>query len=204
MFRTDFPIFTSHPDLVYLDSASTAQKPHHVIDAISNMLEQSYANIHRGSYDLSEMAEAYYESSKERVAKHLGGVSRHEIVYTYNATYAFNLVSRSLVKSGILQKGDHILLSLAEHHANIVPWQILAEEYGIIIDWIDLHPDGTIDYDSLERQLPHAKVLSITGASNVTGEVLDLERVKEIFEQCGFRHSELAIISTPLVDENPD
>lgn len=75
-----------------------------------------------------------------------------------------------------------MLLSLAEHHANIVPWQILAREYGIIIDWIDLHTDGTIDYDSLERQLPHAKFLSITGASNVTGEVLDLERVKVIFD----------------------
>ncbi len=82
------------------------------------------------------------------------------------------------MKSGILNNGDHVLLSLAEHHANIVPWQILAEEYGIIIDWIDLHPDGTIDYDSLERQLPQVKVLSITGASNVTGEVLDLEKVK--------------------------
>ena len=184
MFRSDFPIFASHPDLVYLDSASTAQKPRHVINAMSKMLEESYANIHRGAYDLSEMAEAYYESSKEHVARHLGWVSRHEIVYTYNATYAFNLLTRSLVKSGILNKGDHVLLSLAEHHANIVPWQILAEEYGIIIDWIDLHPDGTIDYDSLERQLPQAKVLSITGASNVTGEVLDLEKVKWFFANC--------------------
>ena len=103
MFRSDFPIFTSHPDLVYLDSASTTQKPRHVIDAMSNMLEESYANIHRGSYDLSEMAEAYYESSKESIAKHLGGVSRHEIVYTYNATYAFNFLTRSLIKSGILK-----------------------------------------------------------------------------------------------------
>ncbi len=72
MFRSDFPIFASHPDLVYLDSASTAQKPRHVIDAMSKMLEESYANIHRGAYDLSEMAEAYYESSKEHVARHLG------------------------------------------------------------------------------------------------------------------------------------
>lgn len=72
MFRTDFPIFTSHPDLVYLDSASTAQKPRHVIDAMSNMLEKSYANIHRGSYDLSEMAETSYDASKDAVAKHLG------------------------------------------------------------------------------------------------------------------------------------
>lgn len=71
-----------------------------------------------------------------------------------------------------------------------MPWQILAEEYGIIIDWVDLHEDGTIDYDSLESKLPHAKVLSITGASNVTGEVLDLERVKGIFDKLGSRHVE--------------
>jgi cysteine desulfurase/selenocysteine lyase len=90
------------------------------------------------------------------------------------------------VKSGWLQKGDTVLLSKVEHHANIVPWQIIAAEHGILIDWVELHADGTLDYDSLEQKLPNTKVLSITGASNVTGEVLDLERVKGIFEKCGF------------------
>jgi cysteine desulfurase / selenocysteine lyase len=86
------------------------------------------------------------------------------------------------VKSGYLTKGDTVLLSKVEHHANIVPWQIIAAEHGILIDWVELHADGTLDYDSLAAKLPNAKVLSITGASNVTGEVLDLDRVKGIFD----------------------
>ncbi len=181
MFRSDFPIFLSHPNLVFLDSASSAQKPKKVIDAVGSYFSTSYANIHRGAYDLSMESSMLYEKAKKAVADKLGARS-DEVVFTYNATYAFNLLSRGLVKSGMLKKGDVVLLSTVDHHANIVPWQILAEEYGIIIDWVELHENGTIDYVSLESKLPQAKVLSITGASNVTGEVLDLERVKNIFE----------------------
>ena len=100
------------------------------------------------------MSEALFEESKEMVRKMIGAASRHEIIYTYNATYASNLLSRSLVKSGMLKKGDRVLLSLLEHHANIVPWQILSEEYGIIIEWIGLTLDGRIDLDDLEKKLP--------------------------------------------------
>ena len=181
MFRSDFPIFQTHPDLVFLDSASSAQKSKKVIDAISEYLSSSYSNIHRGAYDLSMESSLRYDKAKQAVAKKLS-CRADEIVFTYNATYAFNLVTRGLVKSGMLSRGDTVLLSKVEHHANIVPWQILAEEYGIQIDWVELHDDGTIDYDSLGQKLPHAKILSITGASNVTGEVLDLERVKGIFD----------------------
>lgn len=182
MFRSDFPIFTTHPDLVFLDSASSAQKPQYVIDSLSRYFASDYANIHRGAYDLSMASSLLYDKAKKAIAEKLWARA-DEIVFTYNATYAFNLLSRSLVKSGYLQKGDRVLLSKVDHHANIVPWQILAEEYGIVIDWVDLHDDGTIDYDSLESKLPYAKVLSITGASNVTGEVLDLERVKSMFDR---------------------
>lgn len=181
MFRSDFPIFSTHPDLVFLDSASSAQKPSAVIDAMSKYLSSSYSNIHRGAYDLSMESSLLYDKAKQAVAKKLGARA-DEVVFTYNATYGFNLVTRGLVKSGMLSKGDTVLLSKVEHHANIVPWQILAEEYGIQIDWIDLHDDGTIDYDSLAIKLPHAKILSITGASNVTGEILDIDRVKSIFD----------------------
>lgn len=181
MFRSDFPIFQTHPDLVFLDSASSAQKPKAVIDAISQYLSSSYSNIHRGAYDLSMGSSILYDKAKQAVAKKLGA-RPDEIVFTYNATYAFNLLTRGFVKSGILKKWDTVLLSKVEHHANIVPWQILAEEYGIQIDWVELHDDGTIDYDSLLQKLPHAKILSITGASNVTGEVLDLERVKSMLD----------------------
>jgi cysteine desulfurase/selenocysteine lyase len=181
MFRLDFPIFQTHPDLVFLDSASSAQKPKKVIDAISEYLSLSYSNIHRGAYDLSMESSILYERAKQAVAKKLSARA-DEIVFTYNATYAFNLVTRGLVKSGMLSRGDTVLLSKVEHHANIVPWQILREEYGIQIDWVELHDDGTIDYDSLESKLSHAKVLSITGASNVTGEILDIDRVKSMFD----------------------
>ena len=181
MFRHDFPIFTTHPSLVYLDSASSAHKPQNVIDALSHFFANDYANIHRWAYDLSMESSRLYDRSKSAVATKLGA-SPAEIVFTYNATYAFNLIAQSLVKSGFLVKWDTVLLSKVEHHANIVPWQIIAAEYGILIDWIELHPDGTLDYDSLEQKLPNAKVLSITGASNVTGEILDINRVKKIFD----------------------
>lgn len=128
------------------------------------------------------MSESLFDESKERVRKAVGAESRHEILYTYNATYASNLLSRSLVKSGILKRGDIVLLSLLEHHANIVPWQILAEEYGILIRWIDITEDGRIDYDDLEKKLPEARLLSLTAASNVTGAVTDFKRVKEILD----------------------
>ncbi len=181
MFRSDFPIFTTHPDLIYLDSASSAQKPQVVIDALSRYFATSYANIHRGAYDLSMESSLLYDRAKQAVASKLSA-SPMEIVFTYNATYAFNLIAQGLVKSGYLVKWDIVLLTKVEHHANIVPWQIIAWEYGIIIDWVELHGDGTLDYDSLEQKLPNAKILSITGASNVTGEILDLDRVQSMFD----------------------
>ncbi len=154
MYRSDFPIFHENPKCIYLDSASTAQKPKMVLDSLQDFFTHSYANIHRGSYSLSESAETIFEASKEKMKEFINAASKHEIVYTYNATYAFNLLSRSLVKTGILQKGDRILLTLLDHHANIVPWQIIAEEYGIVIDWVGLTSDGRIDLDDLETKLP--------------------------------------------------
>lgn len=183
MFRSDFPVFSNHPNLVFLDSASSAQKPKIVIDAISHFFASNYANIHRWAYDLSMKASQLYEEAKESIAQHLGLNAYYEVVFTYNATYAFNLVSRSLIKTGKLKKWDRVLLSKADHHANIVPWQILAEEYGILIDWIDVYPDWTINYIDLEKKIQWVKILSITGASNVTGEVLDIDRVSEIIQK---------------------
>jgi cysteine desulfurase/selenocysteine lyase len=182
MFRSDFPIFSTHPDLVFLDSASSAQKPKQVINSLSHFFASDYSNIHRWAYDLSMSSSELYEKAKTRIAKHLGLHSYHEVVFTYNATYAFNLISRSLVKSWIIQNWNRVLLSKADHHANIVPWQILAQEYGIIIDWIDLHSDWTIDYESLASKISGTTVLSITGASNVTGEILDIQKVQKLVQ----------------------
>ncbi len=113
-------------------------------------------------YDLSMQSSLLYDEAKEAVAKALGSISPHEIVFTYNATYAYNLVSRALVKSELLKAGDRVVLSKMEHHANIVPWHILAEEYGIVVDFVDVHPDGTLDYSSLERLVSGATVISLS------------------------------------------
>lgn len=180
MFRKDFPLFIEHPEYIYLDSASTAQKPKKVLDAIQGIFTHAYANIHRGSYTLSEQAEVIYDGSKEKVKEFFHANSRHEIIYTYNATYAFNLLSRSLVKTGILVRWDRVLLSLLDHHANIVPWQIIAEEYGIVIEWIGVTEDGRIDMDDLSDKISWVKLISITAASNVTGAITDLEGIRDI------------------------
>jgi cysteine desulfurase/selenocysteine lyase len=183
MFQKDFPLFTSHPETIYLDSASTAQKPQKVIDALTNILTHSYANIHRWAYDLSEKAEVLYEGSKEKVRLFLSASSKHEIIYTYNATYAINFLARSLVKSGMLVKWDRILLSVLDHHANIVPWQILAEEYGIIIDWIGVTPEGRLDLSDLESKIVGSRLVSVTAASNVTGAITNIAKIRDIVKK---------------------
>ena len=128
MFKKDFPIFQHNNDLVYLDSAASAQKPSMVIDGMKDFMEQSYANIHRGAYELSEKSEELYYASKDAYAK-LIGAEPAEVIYTYNATYGFNILVQALVLSQKLKAGDKILLGLAEHHANIVPRQI-ASKFG--------------------------------------------------------------------------
>lgn len=182
MFKQDFPIFNKNQNLVFLDSASSTQKPNFVIDWIKNFLETDYSNIHRWAYDLSMNSSTLYDQSKRKLAQFLSASSLHEIVYTYNATYAFNLIVRSLIKTKILQKNDTVLLSKAEHHANIVPWQIIQQEYGINIEWIELNNDWTINYNDLEKKIGKVKILSISGASNVTGEILDIKKVSEIIK----------------------
>ncbi|MEF2174980.1 MAG: cysteine desulfurase [Candidatus Absconditabacteria bacterium] len=178
--KLDFPIFENNPGLVYLDNAATTLKPQLVIDGISDYLANDYANIHRGSYSLSQKSEEMYFYSKRVVANVLGG-KEHEIVYTYNSTYAFNILATTLVKSGYLKKGDKVLLSIAEHHANIVPWILISQEYGIVIDYIDITPNYEIDLNSLKDKYDDSvKLISLTHVSNVTGSVTDLKAVKSI------------------------
>ncbi|MDD2566247.1 MAG: cysteine desulfurase [Candidatus Gracilibacteria bacterium] len=204
--KNDFPIFANNPGLVFLDNAASTQKPSYVINGIKHFLEHDYANIHRGAYSLSEKSEELYEKSKEKVKEFIGAKYISEINYTYNSTYAVNLLALSLKRSGILKKGDKILLSIAEHHANIVPWLILKEEIGIEIDYIGIKPDFSLDFDDLERKLtPEVKLVSLTYASNVTGEIFDLEKAGKIIKdyQC---HSGLDPESIKLemkIQKNP-
>lgn len=179
--RSDFPIFSNNPDLIYLDSASTAQKPRAVIDEMSRFLSQDYANIHRGAYSLSERSEELYRASKDAVARLIHASETSEISYAYNATHAFNILSLSLRKSGWLQKGDKVLLSLAEHHANIVPWLLAKEELGIEVEFVRLDADYGLDFEDFARKLtPNTRVVSLTAASNVTGGVFDLAQVRDV------------------------
>jgi cysteine desulfurase / selenocysteine lyase len=181
--RNDFPIIQNNPGLVYLDNTASVQKPKMVIDEITRFLSCDYSNIHRGSYSLAERSEHIYEESKKIVARHIGANDWREVVYTANSNYALNLLAGSLRRSGFFQKGDVVLVSIVEHHANIVPWLILKEEIGIEVKYIQVKEDYSLDFDDLESKLDErVKVVSLTHVSNVTGEVFDLERVGDMLK----------------------
>ncbi len=182
-FKEDFPIFQNNPWLVFLDNAASVQKPSHVIDGIKYFFEHDYANIHRGMYELSERSESLYEKSKEKVAEFIGAKEASEISYTYNSTYAINMLVLSLKRSWFFKKWDKILLSLSEHHANIVPWLIIKDEIGIELDYVKLDEDFLLDFDDFEKKLtPEVKIISLSAASNVTWATFDLEKVSKIID----------------------
>lgn len=200
--KSDFPIFASHPDIVYLDNTASVQKPRSVIDAISSFFASDYANIHRGTYDLAERSETLYHESKEAVRDLIGASSTAEISYHYNATYALNFLSLSLAYSGILTRGDRILLSAAEHHANIVPWLILKKWFGVEVDFCAITEDYSLDLADLQAKItPRTKVISLTYASNVTGAIFPLEEVGKILahsDKVDFSNTPLSGRKTPL------
>lgn len=176
--KADFPVFRNHPGLAYLDNTASTQKPDAVIEGTKRFLENDYANVHRGAYGLSERSEILYERSKEKVRDLIGASSASEIVYTYNSTYAANLLSLSLVRSGVLKKGDRVLVSIAEHHANVVPWLVLKDWFGIEVDYFGMTPDFEIDFADFEAKMtPDTKLVAVTAVSNVTGAVFDVARL---------------------------
>jgi len=178
--KSDFPIFTTHPDLVYLDSASTTHKPDFVMQQTDKYICSSYANIGRGSYPLAMYSEDIYDESKAAAAK-LTNTTADQIIYTHSSTYAYNMLAYSLVESGILTHASSIILSISEHHANLVIWQKLSQTYGFIIKMLGLTEDGGLDYFQLESLLDEGvRVVSLTGASNVTGIVTDIARVRHM------------------------
>jgi len=174
--QADFPIFkrlVNGKRLVYLDSASTSQKPLPVLDAMDRVYRESYANVHRGVYTIAEEATAAFEAARAKVARFVGASEPREIVFTRNATEAINLVAYSWARAN-LREGDVIVLSHLEHHANVVPWHILREERGVEIRWIPLTPDQRLDLTDLEGILDGASLLGITAMSNVTGTIVDV------------------------------
>jgi cysteine desulfurase / selenocysteine lyase len=171
MVRKEFPILAREIDgapLVYLDSGNTSQKPRCVIDAMSEFLENSYAPINRSSYRLAGEATDAYEQGRRAVARLVNAPSADEVIFTKNATESMNLITRSWGGAN-LREGDVVVLTHLEHHANIVPWQMLREERGIDIRWVPLTADGQLDLTDLDRLLDGAKVFSFTAMSNVLG-----------------------------------
>jgi len=169
--RKEFPILAREIDdkpLVYLDSGNTSQKPRRVIDAMSEFLENSYAPINRSSYRLAGEATDAYEAGRRAVAHLINAASADEVVFTKNATESMNLIARSWGVAN-LREGDVVVLTHLEHHANIVPWQMLRDERGIEIRWVPLTADGQLDLTDLDQLLDGAKVFSFTAMSNVLG-----------------------------------
>ncbi len=169
--RRDFPILTQKMrgrPLIYLDNAASAQKPQCVIDAISNFYAREYANIHRGIYELSEMATRRYEDARSRVQRFIGARSTDEIVFVRNATEAINLIAGSFGRR--LVAGDEILITTMEHHANIVPWQLLCESTGAVLRVAPVNDRGELLLDELEKYLtPRTRLFALTHASNALG-----------------------------------
>ncbi len=179
----DFPAIPN--GWAYLDTAATAQKPRVVIDAITRAYDTTYATVHRGVYQRSADMTLAYEAARRTVARFIGAGSENEIVFVRGATEAINLVAQCWAGTQ-LKSGDRILLSMLEHHSNIVPWQMVAERIGVAIDVLPLTPDHRIDLDAMERIItPAHKLVALGHVSNVLGSVLDAKRATEIAHSVG-------------------
>jgi len=170
--RADFPILNEKPygkTLVYLDNAASAQKPRQVIERMTQVYEHEYANVHRGLHYLANAATDAFEGARASVRRFLNAESADEIVFTRSATEAINLVAASFGLAHI-GAGDEILLSIMEHHSNIVPWHFHRERKGAVLNWIEIDDDGRIDLEAFERQITRkTKIVAITHMSNVLG-----------------------------------
>ena len=178
--KKQFPIFEAHPDLVYLDNAATSQKPRQVIDAISNFYVKHNSNIHRGLYALAADTSKKYEAVRKQAASFLNAQSENEIIFTSGTTEGINMVANSFLKP-ILKEGDQVLISIMEHHANLIPWQKVCEECGANLKVIELDFDGSIDFGNFESHLnEEVKLLAIGHISNAIGSI---NPVKEMIEK---------------------
>ncbi|MGH9183110.1 MAG: SufS family cysteine desulfurase [Acidimicrobiales bacterium] len=183
--RKDFPIF-DRPDgrrLVFLDSAASSQKPRAVLEAMTDYYETTHANVHRGVYAVAEEATARYEGSRATVARFIGA-AEGEIVFTKNATEALNLVAFAWGRAN-LAAGDVVVLTEMEHHANLVPWLILADQVGIELRYLGVTDEGLLDLSDLEARLAGAKLVGLTAMSNVLGTLPPVRRVADAAHAAG-------------------
>ena len=181
--RRDFPILAEKPygkNLVYLDNAASAQKPRQVIERMTHVYEHEYANVHRGLHYLANAATDAFEAARASVRRFLNAESVDEIVFTRSATEAINLVAASFGLAHIGQ-GDEILLSIMEHHSNIVPWHFHRERKGAVLNWIECDDDGHIDLTAFEKQITdRTKIVAITHMSNVLGAPTPIAEIVRI------------------------
>ena len=179
--RADFPILSTTVNgrpLVYLDNGASAQKPRVVIDAISRAYEGEYANVHRGLHYLSNLATDNYERVRGIIARFLNAPAVDEVIFTSGSTEALNLVSYAWAAPR-LQAGDEIVLSLLEHHANIVPWHFLRERQGVVLKWVEPDADGSLPPEKVLAAItPRTRMLALTHMSNVTGTVVDIAAIR--------------------------
>ena len=182
--REDFPIFRDNPSLVYLDNAATTQKPSCVIKAVRHFYERDNANPLRGLYDLAQRATAVYEESREAVAEFIGAAGPEEIIFTRNASESLNLVAYSY--GTFLKEGDEILISVMEHHSNLIPWQQLAERSGAVLKFIECGTHGRITEEVFRAALsPRTRIVSMTQISNVLGIRNDIKTFARLAHEAG-------------------
>ena len=182
--KKDFPIFQrliNGKELTYLDSGATSQKPNIVIDSMSEVYKQNNANVHRGTYVLSSETTSKYEDVRNKFKNFINANLPEEIIFTKGCTEGFNLLANSLCKD--LSEGDEILLSEIEHHANIIPWQMAANKYGLIIKYINVDQNFNLDMDHLETQLTNnTKIVSLVGESNISGMLPDIKNINKLIK----------------------
>lgn len=178
--RADFPILSRQVNgrpLVYLDNGASAQKPRCVIDAITRAYEGEYANVHRGLHYLSNLATENYEAVRGKIARFLNALHEDEVIFTSGATEAINLVSYGWAAPR-MQTGDEIVLSVMEHHANIVPWHFLRERQGVVLRWVEPDSDGSLPPEKVLAAVgPRTKLIAVTHMSNVLGTVVDVAAI---------------------------
>ncbi|MDE0872524.1 MAG: cysteine desulfurase [Acidimicrobiales bacterium] len=200
--KSNFPLLSqtiNGHQIVYLDSAASSQKPDVVIETMNHYYRTINANVHRGAYEIAAQATEAMEQARAKLATFIGASSANEIVFTKNATESFNLIARSWGGQN-LGPNDVVLISDMEHHANIVPWQILSAEKGFEVRWIPLTPDGHLDLSQLDRLLNGVKMVSITAMSNVLGT---LNPIREIADKAHSVGALMAVDGSQYVPHLP-
>jgi cysteine desulfurase / selenocysteine lyase len=186
--REDFPILATEVygnPLVYLDNAASAQKPREVVERMVHATYHEYANVHRGLHHLANAATEAYEAARESVRAFLNAGSASEIVFTKSATEAINLVAASFGEA-FIQQGDEVVLSIMEHHANIVPWHFLRERKGAVLKWVDIDDEGNFLLEAFEQALTaKTKIVALTHMSNVLGTVTPVKEIVRIAHERG-------------------